>query len=96
MKYLPIKWTGSKQMFSTEIISMFPKEIDVYYEPFVGSGAIVCELLKTNHNIKKFVCSDINSDLINLYNDIKNNCDKLIVGYKSHWTEMNKTVHYYD
>lgn len=31
-----IKWTGSKRSQAEHIINKFPKEIDTYYEPFVG------------------------------------------------------------
>ena len=35
------KWIGNKQRFAHEIISYFPKQIGTYYEPFIGSGAVL-------------------------------------------------------
>ena len=36
-----LKWIGNKQRFAHEIISYFPGKYDGYYEPFVGSGAVL-------------------------------------------------------
>lgn len=33
-----IKWSGSKRSQANEIIKYFPKNINTYYEPFVGGG----------------------------------------------------------
>ena len=42
---LPItKWIGSKRYQAPDIVSHFPKEINTYYEPFVGGGALLFEL----------------------------------------------------
>lgn len=49
------------------------KKIEVYVEPFVGglgSFLSIYDLL-IEHNIKKVILSDINVELINLYNNIK-------------------------
>lgn len=44
----PVKWTGSKRTQAKRIIANFPNKIDFYIEPFLGSGAVMMELL-TNH-----------------------------------------------
>ena len=36
-----LKWVGNKQRFAHEIISYFPAKFDAYYEPFLGSGAVL-------------------------------------------------------
>ena len=36
-----IKWSGSKRSQSSEIIKFLPDSFDTYYEPFVGSGAML-------------------------------------------------------
>ena len=41
-----LKWIGNKQRFAHEIISNFPAKFDAYYEPFVGSGAVLGTLAR--------------------------------------------------
>jgi DNA adenine methylase len=36
-----LKWVGNKQRFAVEITAYFPTEYDRYYEPFLGSGAVL-------------------------------------------------------
>lgn len=36
-----LKWVGNKQRFADEIISYFPSTIGKYFEPFLGSGAVL-------------------------------------------------------
>ena len=40
-----IKWKGSKRRQATTILEHFPAQIDTYYEPFLGSGAVLYRLL---------------------------------------------------
>lgn len=40
-----LKWIGSKQRFAETIISYMPDRFNNYYEPFIGSGAVMAELL---------------------------------------------------
>lgn len=89
-KFQPvIKWTGSKRTQSKEIVNHFPREIDTYYEPFLGGGSVMYRLLKSDIKINKLICSDINEDLINLWSMIKNNPSKLSLGYEKLWYELN-------
>ncbi|MEP7291639.1 MAG: DNA adenine methylase, partial [Chloroflexota bacterium] len=36
-----LKWIGNKQRFAPTIISYFPSKYGTYYEPFLGSGAVL-------------------------------------------------------
>lgn len=36
-----LKWIGNKQRFAREIISYFPVRFGTYFEPFLGSGAVL-------------------------------------------------------
>ena len=83
MKFQPvIKWTGSKRSQSEEIIKRFPKSIETYYEPFIGGGSVLFQLLHSDVSVENYICSDINEDLINLWNMIKNNPSYLCEKYK--------------
>jgi DNA adenine methylase len=85
-----IKWSGSKRSQASEIIKYFPKNIDTYYEPFIGGGSMMRELLDSDIKVNKIICSDINEDLINLWNSIKNDFEGVYWHYKSLWVELNK------
>lgn len=75
-----IKWTGSKRKQAPYIVSQFPKEINTYYECFVGGASVLHELLNQislgNITCKHIVCSDINSDLICIWNMLKDKNDR--------------------
>lgn len=91
MNFQPvIKWSGSKRSQSEEIIKRFPKEIDTYYEPFVGGASILFQLLHSDINVNNYICSDINRDLINLWNEIKNYPSALIEDYANMWAWLNQ------
>lgn len=86
-----IKWSGSKRSQAKQIVGHFPNVIDTYYEPFVGGGSILYELMTdSSRQINNFICSDINKDLINLWLEIKDNKDHLISTYRAMWEELNK------
>ena len=90
MKFQPvIKWSGSKRSQSEQIIFYFPKNIDTYYEPFCGGCSVLFQLLHSDVKVKNYICSDINKDLIDLWNMIKNNYEFLINSYKNMWEELN-------
>ena len=63
-----VKWAGGKRQLLTQIRERMPEKYDRYYEPFVGGGAVVFELLP-----KKAIINDINQSLVNAYRQI---CDK--------------------
>lgn len=91
VKFQPvIKWSGSKRSQSEEIVSRIPdKEFDTYYEPFVGGASVLYQLLRSNKKFKNYVCSDINNDLISLWNKVKSNPKDVIDTYFSMWNELN-------
>lgn len=86
----PIRWTGSKRLIAKEIIKYFPKEIDTYYECFLGGGSVFCELLDSNIKVEKYVLSDINSDLISLWNMLIAKPNQVIDTYTKLYKELYK------
>ena len=66
-----VKWVGGKRQIINEIVKYIPK-YSTYYEPFLGGGAVLFELQP-----KTAVVNDINSELISLYEVIKDNVDEL-------------------
>lgn len=93
-----MKWIGSKNSISPLVTSHFPKNIETYYEPFAGGAKIFFYLLQHPNafSINKFVISDINSELIQIYNIVKNDPFKLIKSYSENWQLFSKNKeHYY-
>lgn len=86
-----IKWSGSKRSQSSELIKLFPNSIDTYYEPFCGGCSMLRSLLESNIKVNNYICSDINKDLINLWNEIKYNPSQVILNYDKHWDKLNET-----
>jgi DNA adenine methylase len=77
-----IKWVGGKTQIIDSVFNLFPKEISYYYEPFIGGGSVLFELLnrleKGTIKVDKIFIGDFNENLINLYNSIKTDLDQLI------------------
>lgn len=93
-----IKWTGSKRKQAPSIVSYFPRKIKTYYEPFVGGGSVLHELLNriATHDIEceRIVCVDINKDLIDFYNAFRNNRQELYDYYCKLHNELKARAHY--
>jgi len=74
-----LKWVGGKRQLMGEIEKVLPKTYTRYYEPFIGGGAVLFELQPN-----KAVINDVNSELINLYNVIKDDVESLIEDLRKH------------
>jgi DNA adenine methylase len=74
-----LKWVGGKRQLINEIRKYVPKKYSTYYEPFLGGGAVLFNL-----EPKKAVINDFNSELINVYNVIKDDVENLIEDLKTH------------
>lgn len=81
-----VKWAGGKGSLLNQLNNYYPSElkngkIECYIEPFVGGGAVLIDILQ-NYDVKEAYAFDINIDLINSYNVIKNNVEELITNLK--------------
>jgi len=43
-----LKWVGNKQKFAVEIARQFPASFNKFYEPFLGSGAVIATVAPDN------------------------------------------------
>lgn len=75
-----LKWIGNKQRVANIIAKVFPKDYGTYFEPFLGSGAILGAMAP-----QKGVVSDILSPLIDLWNLLQEDPEKLFKHYKQSW-----------
>ena len=68
-----VKWAGGKRQLIPHIRERMPEKYNDYYEPFVGGGAVIFDLLPANALI-----NDINKALINTYRTICNESDAFL------------------
>jgi len=85
-----LKWAGGKQQILTDVLQLFPREIEDYYEPFIGGGSVLLGLLSSDIKIRgKVYASDINVNLISVYQNIQQNPEEVI-------EELQKIIKEYD
>lgn len=68
-----VKWVGGKRQLLTELASYYPKKFNRYFEPFIGGGANLLNLLP-----KKATINDFNEELINAWQVVREQPEKLI------------------
>ena len=78
-----VKWAGGKTQLIDQFIPLFPKKFNRYLEPFVGSGAVFFYIIQT-FKPSESIISDINEELMNAYQVVKENVDELIIELKKH------------
>ncbi len=91
-----VKWVGGKRQILSELKKYIPKNIDVYFEPFLGGGALFFNMLyNTIHT--KFNISDLNPELVLSYITIRDNVNELIESLENHSYNyfMNPMLYYY-
>jgi DNA adenine methylase len=86
-----LKWAGGKSRLLKTFDRYFPKNFKRYFEPFLGGGAVFFHLANKNRNLTAFV-SDLNPELINCYEMVRDNKQALIASLKKH---RNDKHHFY-
>ncbi|TNH04022.1 Dam family site-specific DNA-(adenine-N6)-methyltransferase [Testudinibacter sp. TR-2022] len=75
LKHRPfLKWAGGKFRLTDEINKLLPKNKKVLIEPFVGAGSVFL-----NTHFQHYILADLNADLINLFNTVKQDPQHFIV-----------------
>ncbi|MGQ0633413.1 MAG: DNA adenine methylase [Planctomycetaceae bacterium] len=75
-----LKWIGNKQRFAHEIVSYFPARFQKYYEPFLGSGAVLGTLMP-----KSALGADVFKPLMEIWRALKHDPDELKRWYSERW-----------
>lgn len=87
IKRSPLFYVGDKYKLMNQLISLFPKKINSFYEPFVGGGTVFL-----NINAKKYYLNDIDKNLINIHKFlIKNASDP-----RKFFKDVEKTIYKYN
>ncbi len=68
-----IKWAGGKTQLIGEIQKRAPKKYNRYFEPFIGSAAVLFSFQP-----EKAYVNDFNEQLINLYTQLRDNVELVI------------------
>ena len=79
-----VKWVGGKRQLLEYLIPLCPRRITSYCEPFIGGGALLFNRQPSVAHI-----NDINKEIINVYEVIKNNVEGLISELQNHRNEQD-------
>lgn len=88
-----VKWAGGKTQLLPELMKRIPISWRTYYEPFVGSGALLIELYNRG-KLSSAVISDLNEELINLYRVVKMKPEELIEALNNANFQNDKECYY--
>lgn len=83
-----LKWAGGKRWLTASYDHLIPKSFDRYVEPFLGSGAVFFHLRP-----RRALLSDMNAELINTYDQIRLNWQKISQSLRRH--QRNHCEAYY-
>lgn len=90
-----LKWAGGKRGLIGQLFSKFPTDFNNYHEPFLGGGAVFFELYSRGMlEGKKAYLADINLELINTYQIVRNNPEKLITELVHYKNNHDKELYY--
>lgn len=78
-----LKWAGGKYALTSVIANLLPKG-DCLIEPFVGAGSVFL-----NTDYPQYILNDINQDLINLFQILKDKPDTFIHDARKLFTDKN-------
>jgi len=71
-----LKWVGNKQRFAKELISHFPVSFNAYFEPFVGSGAVLATLAP-----REGYAGDVFAPLVEIWSMLKRDPGQVVAWY---------------
>lgn len=91
-----LKWAGGKKRLVPVLDKLSPKKMEMYYEPFLGSGAFFFYLSQTRSKFQA-ILSDSNFVLINSYLQLRDNTNELIDLLHEHQVNYykNRESYYY-
>ncbi|MEW6512341.1 MAG: Dam family site-specific DNA-(adenine-N6)-methyltransferase [Bacteroidota bacterium] len=75
-----LKWVGNKQRFAHEIASFFPARYGTFYEPFLGSGAVLGTLWPPSA-----VGSDVFQPLIEIWQTLQRDPERVVGWYQDRY-----------
>lgn len=86
-----LKWVGGKRFLLPELLQHVPEKFNAYHEPFLGGGALFFALAPT---LERAYLSDLNEDLIQTYQVVKESPSKLISTLKFYAAQHSEKLYY--
>jgi DNA adenine methylase len=83
-----LKWAGGKTQLQAAILERLPAQIDHYFEPFVGGGAIFFALA-VEGRFRRAVLADRNPVLIEVYEAVQKDVDAVVEKLRAHRYEKD-------
>ena len=83
-----VKWVGGKRQLLPTLTPLIPERFTTYCEPFLGGGAMLFW-----RQPQRAIVNDVNSDLIHMYEAIRDNVENLILELEKH---KNDSAHFYE
>ena len=83
-----VKWVGGKRQLLPTLIPLLPTKFNIYCEPFLGGGAMLFW-----KQPRRAIVNDVNSDLIHMYEAIRDNVEGLILELEKH---KNESAYFYE
>ena len=83
-----VKWVGGKRQLLPTLTPLLPERFTTYCEPFLGGGAMLFW-----RQPQRAIVNDVNSDLIQMYEVIRDNVEDLILELEKH---KNESTHFYE
>lgn len=87
-----LKWAGGKSRLLHQLRELYPENFDYYYEPFLGGGAVLFDLLN-DYGLDGYFASDINKSLITVYQIVKFDAHKLLDICKEYQKLITSDLH---
>lgn len=87
-----VKWAGGKRQLIDKLLELMPQEYNNYFEPFIGGGALLFELMPKNATI-----NDVNEELLAIYRCLVNDENfKLMLNDLEEHERLHSEEHYYE
>ena len=80
-----LKWVGSKLKMAHEIAAFFPTSFNTYYEPFLGSAAVLGALRP-----EKAIGSDAFKPVIEIWQTLRSNPELLKEWYRDRYIDLHR------
>jgi len=88
-----LKWAGGKGQLLPQFARLYPKQVDHYIEPFVGSAAVFFDV-RGRYRLKSATLSDNNGELVNCYRVVRDDVEALIALLTEHKANHSRPFYY--